>query len=242
MKQKGVQRFYQKNFLATAKYTLVDKDIIHQCNKVLRVIPWDLVVFFDGIDLIDHLYEIVCISQKQMELMHIKDIEKEKQSRNINLFQAYPNKLGKMELIVQKNTEIWIEKIVFFLSEYSQNTLFINDKKISRLEKIAIEACEQSNNNIIPKLVFEKILDFSTMIPSNTLCFHTQWENALKLAEVSQDMGQNISILVWPEWWFSEREILTLWEQDVKMIWLGENILRSETVAMVVNFYFQHIS
>lgn len=60
-----------------------------------------------------------------------------------------------MELIVQKCCEIGIEKIVFFVADRSQ-VREIPDKKKSRLEKINIEATEQSGRNIPMEIMFEE--------------------------------------------------------------------------------------
>lgn len=41
-------------------------------------------------------------------------------SKKITVFQAYPNKIGTMETIVQKLAELGIDEVVFFVSKYSQ--------------------------------------------------------------------------------------------------------------------------
>lgn len=67
----------------------------------------------------------------------------------MSLFQALPNKLEKLEYIVQKGTEVGITNFYFFRSERSQK-LLLSEAKKERLEKICIEAIEQSGRNIIP--------------------------------------------------------------------------------------------
>jgi RsmE family RNA methyltransferase len=74
---------------------------------------------------------------------------------------------------VQKNTEIGIQKIIVFPADFSQNTIFLTDKKLQRLKKIAIEACEQSNNNIIPTIEIVNQIDFGRIQEHKNIFLHT---------------------------------------------------------------------
>ena len=74
-------------------------------------------------------------------------------SFSLTLYQALPNKLSKLEHIVQKCSEVGYAKIVFFLAERSQK-LSLTPNKIQRLHTIVKEAIEQCGRNTIPQLVF----------------------------------------------------------------------------------------
>jgi 16S rRNA (uracil1498-N3)-methyltransferase len=69
-----------------------------------------------------------------------------------------PNKFDKIELIVQKCVEIGIASIHFFVAQYSQ-IRDISPKKIERLEKIALEATEQSYGVLLPTCTFVPTLE-----------------------------------------------------------------------------------
>jgi len=56
---------------------------------------------------------------------------------------ALPNKFEKIELIVQKCTEIGVEHLIFFPAKHSV-LKEISASKMERLEKISLEAVEQS--------------------------------------------------------------------------------------------------
>ena len=60
----------------------------------------------------------------------------------ITLYQALPNKIEKIEYILQKGVEVGIGKFVFFRSDFSQK-LSLSDTKKVRLIAIAREAVEQ---------------------------------------------------------------------------------------------------
>lgn len=73
--------------------------------------------------------------------------------KHMTLYQALPNKMEKIEWIIEKNTEIGVKKIVFFRAERSQK-LFLSDAKKERLKKIAQEALEQCGGNIPVEILF----------------------------------------------------------------------------------------
>lgn len=60
----------------------------------------------------------------------------------MHLYQALPNKLEKLEYIIQKSCEVGYQSITFFQAERSQ-ILVLSESKKQRLQKIAIEAIEQ---------------------------------------------------------------------------------------------------
>lgn len=62
---------------------------------------------------------------------------------NIILVQSLPNKLEKLEFILQKGVETGIDEFIFFPADRSQK-LALLDKKVDRLEQIVVEAVEQS--------------------------------------------------------------------------------------------------
>jgi len=182
---KTKQRFFIKNFIKIDSYTLEDKEIVHQCYKVLRLQVEDFIVFFNDRDNTDYLYQISEIDKYKIQLhykeKHIKNIS----TTNIHIYQAIPNKLAKLEYIVQKCSEVWVNTITFFKGKRSQEPKFLTEKKIERLQKIAIESSEQANRNTIIWLEFENTLDLSTVNTENLICFHTVSEWSLKLKSLN---------------------------------------------------------
>ncbi|MBQ9554376.1 RNA methyltransferase [bacterium] len=66
---------------------------------------------------------------------------------------ALPNKMDKLELIIQKLTEIGVSDIYLFQAERSLLKT-VNENKQQRLKKIIYEAVEQSRAWTIPQLHF----------------------------------------------------------------------------------------
>jgi 16S rRNA (uracil1498-N3)-methyltransferase len=208
----------------------------------LRLKKTDKIILFNWKNNIDYIYQIIEINKKNIFLNLIDKIEKENLNINeINLFQALTNKISKLELILQKWVEVGIKNFYFFSWERTQN-FFISDNKKERLKKIVIEAIEQSWQNKIPKIYFLKDKNEAIIFAKKTeknlnLFFHTKNNNSKFLEEIKFDNFRNINIFVWPEWWFSNNEIISFKKNNFLQIFLGNNILRTETVWIVVWFF-----
>ena len=232
-----MQRFYINsnisNTLWWQNFIISDNEILHQIIKVLRSSIWDNFIFFDGVRNIDFVYKITSIDKKNIIFHLVDEILKPKEVQNIHLYQAIPNKIDKIELILQKWVEVGYNSFCFFKADRSQK-LFISDNKIDRLKKIIKEAVEQTGRNTIPSLDFISKLDIKN-IPWDKYFFHTNTTNSKKIKDI--DFKNKISLIIWPEGWFSDEEVSLLESWEVIKINLWNNILRTETTPIVVWFY-----
>jgi len=242
-----MQRFYIPSFEKQETFIIEDKDIFYQLVKVLRIIEWKKIIFFDWKTQKDYIYEIVEINKKTIKTKLLEEVEKNTELNfDLNLFQALPNKLEKIEYILQKWVEVWFKKFVFYRSERSQK-LVISDKKEERLKKIIVEAVEQSGRNFVPELqILSKNLDKKN-IEWKSLFLHTKNNNSQNLKDFIDSLSiegfsslkkieENINLFIWPEWWFSESEIKNFEEKKFARIYLWNRILRTETAWIVVGF------
>jgi len=233
-----MQRFFFPD-LKTTNYTmnLTDVDIFHQLVKVIRIQVWEKIIFFDWNDSYDYIFEIRQINKKDLVLEQIWRENKNSETNfELNLYQSIPNKMEKIEYILQKWVEIWIKNFVFYRSNRSQK-LIISETKQERLNKIIIEAVEQSGRNYIPELVILDKFDILLLKDDENIFFHTQWEKSLLLKELVLDYSKNINLFVWPEWWFSDDEIINFNKINWKKVFLWNRILRTETTGIVWGFY-----
>jgi len=107
----------------------------------------------------DHEYEIIAIDKRTVELKRVASVKKtESENRRVILFQSLPNKLEKLEYVLQKGVEVGVDEFVFFESERSQKLPLLERKK-DRMLQIAVEAVEQSWGNRVPEITFLKNLD-----------------------------------------------------------------------------------
>ncbi len=229
-----MQRIHLPNTQFSDVLEISEKWLYHQLTRVLRARVWQEVIFFDGENTEDHLYSMIHIDKKSVSFKKKEVIFKESEGEIcLILYQASPNKLSKFEYIVQKCSEIGYKKIIFFESERSQK-LVLSENKKERLKKIAIEAIEQCWGNVIPEIEYVDsfLWEGSQFKKEPSIVCHTQEEDSIRLADIR--LWESISIVVWPEWGFSSKEVE---EFQTQKIYFWNRILRCETVGEVVWFY-----
>lgn len=162
---------------------------------------------------------------------------------NITIFQGLP-KSDKMELIIQKATELGVRTIVPVITKRTVIKLKDKDKqnKVDRWRKIAEVAAKQSGRDIIPTI--ENIINIADIKFDEFDKIFVLYENEEKISikdEIEQLKNDNkeelnIGIVIGPEGGFAENEIEQLrLNQNVSVVTLGKRILRTETVALVVS-------
>lgn len=135
----------------------------------------------------------------------------------------------KLELTVQKLTELNVHAIQLVVSERSQ-ARELSPSRFNRLQTIALSAQKQCGRawpiTIKEPVAFEKI-DFS----ENTISiFGSIKESYSTLPPIE---NKNINVFIGPEGGFSSSEINHLVSNQAHAIHFGETILRSETAAIV---------
>ena len=173
----------------------------------------------------------------------IKILEKLRDKKNEqNIWLAFtPIKQNPLNFIIQKGTELGVQKFIPILSERTA----IKDINIERIKKIIIESAEQSNRISIPEInnlqpLKKFLLDFPQK-GSIIFCDINCEKSNLKDILSKKDLGP-ICILIGPEGDFSEieRKLIIDLNQSFS-ISLAKNILRAETAAIaavtLVNYH-----
>ncbi len=165
---------------------------------------------------------------------------KEKSNVEITVFQGLP-KADKMELIIQKCTELGVKEITPVQMERCVVKLDSKSeiKKIERWQKIAEAASKQSKRNNICKInSITNIKNICNTINNYDILlvpYEEEKNNSFK--DILQSCKQNnikVAIVIGPEGGFALEEISKLKESGAKIITLGDRILRTETVAMTM--------
>jgi 16S rRNA (uracil1498-N3)-methyltransferase len=232
-----MQRIYLENTdLSQEVIFLKDKELVHQLIRVLRIRWGEQISLFDWENKMDYIYEISEIWKKEILLNKVSQQENNSEINfELSLYNALPNKLEKIEYIIQKGTEIWFTQFNFFRTDRSQK-LVISDNKLERLKKIITEAAEQSGRSIIPKINISDDFDINNLPDGKNIFFHTQNEKSQSLKSIEKKVWEKINLFVWPEWGWSENEVEIL-EKSTSRIHLGNRILRTETTGIVTGFY-----
>ncbi|MCP4523625.1 MAG: 16S rRNA (uracil(1498)-N(3))-methyltransferase [Candidatus Gracilibacteria bacterium] len=233
-----MQRIYLENLKSDEEQIILTQaDILHQLIKVLRVRLGEKICFFNGQDSTDYLFEITELEKRKIICNKLQEESNNSESNiSLHLYNSFPNKLEKIEYILQKGTEVGFTEFHFFHSERSQK-LNLSENKIIRLEKIIIEAVEQSGRSIVPQLFFHDHLDFSDFKNQNNVFFHTQNNKSKGLRDLNLTTENNINLFVGPEGGFSEEEVIGFEDHNFYRIHLGNRILRTETTGMVTGFF-----
>ena len=159
-------------------------------------------------------------------------------SPSLTLFQGLP-KNDKMELILQKTTELGVAQIVPLHSEYALQKPSQN--RYERWHRVLISATKQSERAWLPELCNVQEFDASlAQLNKFSLCLllspHRDQESHIQhiktvLREVPRPAS--IALFVGPEGGFSDQEVTSAVESGCILVTLGKNILRTETAAIV---------
>ena len=226
-----MQRFFVP-FPLSIDVVVTDQDMIHQFTRVLRFQLWEHVILFDG-DGSETEYEIVSIEKKSISLKGIaRSFPRTEPSKYVVLYQALPNKIEKIEYILQKWVEVGVRKFIFFRSDRSQK-LVLSDSKIARFHAIAREAVEQCGGLVLPEIQFQndtKSLPKSTI--QNVVLDTVGKERYLREFSDIQDIG----LWVGPEGGWSEEERQKMIDNGFIFAHFSERVMRTETAGVVVAF------
>ena len=235
--------FVKEEQISNNKIKIIGEDVNHISN-VLRMKKNDELQICNQDTGENYLSKIISISKTVVECEIQEKIDKTTESNvDITLFQGIP-KFEKMELIIQKNTEVGIKNIVPVMMERTVVKLDdkLANKKLERWQKIAEIAAKQSMRDIIPSI--ENIIKTKDIDVTEFDAFLVAYENEnhnmlkselLKLREDKEkDKKYNIAVLIGPEGGISEKEIEMLQAQKAKFISLGKRILRTETAGLVM--------
>lgn len=226
---------------------IIGDDVNHIIN-VLRMKKTDKVQICNQDTGDNYNAEIVNYSKNEVECKIISKINETTESNvHITLFQGIP-KFEKMELIIQKNTEVGIKSIVPVIMERTVVKLDekIASKKLERWQKIAEIAAKQSMRDIIPQIGnITKLKDIDTTeFDAVLVAYENEEHNMLKTelqklekkikSNNSSEQQYNIAIVIGPEGGISEKELVMLAEKNAKFVSLGKRILRTETAGVVM--------
>jgi 16S rRNA (uracil1498-N3)-methyltransferase len=139
-----VHRFYTATPIKETKFDITDRDMLHQWKSVFRYNVGSQVILFDGSG-VDYLCMITSIRNLGATVEVIENKEVSMKRNNVYLCMAMIKK-DNFELVTQKVTEIGVTHIIPILCEHSEK------KKLNmeRLNKIVLEASEQSGRGDIP--------------------------------------------------------------------------------------------
>ena len=226
-------RLFFSNILSANLTDKLDKSQSHYLTKVMRVKENEVFSLFNKEG--EWEAKILGISKSIVEFKTTKQL---RQKENIKeLWLAFsPIKSNYQNFMIQKATELGVTK---FLPIIFDRTVVRKINK-ERLEKIVIEASEQSNRMNVPFIENSQTLDGFLKKNSMNLIFTDLNSNNIKVDKLKLT-DKPVCIIIGPEGDFSEPErdkILSF--KGVQSVKINENILRSETAVIsaisIVNY------
>ena len=219
----NIRLFYSESLPINLEASL-DKSQSHYLSKVMRINIGQSFSLFNQSG--EWEAKIKEINKGIVEFSVIKKLRSANNERDIWLAFA-PIKLNYLNLMIQKATELGVTRFIPILTE---RTIVrkLNDK---RLNKIIIEASEQSNRLKVPKL--EKILKLNEFLKLNQNTNIIFGDLNTDNSKINFKSSDQICILIGPEGDFTVKErenILKL--KKLIPLKINQNILRSETAAI----------
>lgn len=244
-----MHKFFTPKELINGDVAKIIGDDVKHIYKVLRITQGEKVTL-NNCEGVEYIAKVISVTKQEvlLEVLEKLDVNNESDIK-IYLFQGLP-KSQKMDLIVQKGTELGVAEFIPTITHRVDVKLKGEFKKLDRLNRIALEAAKQSKRSIIPKV--SEPIEFDEMIEKiNSLdLVLVPYENAenfgiKKLVNNLEKNGsiekiKSVGIFVGPEGGIEEDEIEKLKENGAHIITLGKRILRTETAGFVATSLIQY--
>ncbi len=211
----------------------------HYIKNVMRLKLGDTISLFNSTNG-EWSAKIVNYNKENAEFK-VEKLIKTKKLENNTWLAFSPIKKNPLDMMIQKVTELGIQKFIPILSERT----IVKEINTERLKKIIVEASEQSNRISIPEILnLQTLKNFLDKFPNNgslIFCDINCDKSDLKNILAKKNQGP-ICILVGPEGDFSEKERqLIIGKKEFFSLSLATNILRAETAAIasvaIVNYH-----
>ncbi len=233
--------FVNEENIKDKKILIIGEDVNHIKN-VLRKNINDTIEICNAQTKENFLCEIHELQKEQIICNIIKKIDDTSEPNTyVHIYQGLP-KSDKMELIIQKSVELGVSEITPTNMSRCIVKLDSKDsiKKVERWQKISEVAAKQSGRDIIPKI--NKICNLNEIIKqckeydAIILAYENEKENKLK-QEINklkklQKEKLKIAVIIGPEGGIALEEVEKAKQNGIKIITLGNRILRTETVAL----------
>lgn len=238
-------RIYHPAIMETGDTCRLMEDRRHYLGSVLRMKAGDLLTLFDGCG---NEYEgrIGRMSPTGLEVEIVNKYRLPEENRvRIVLCQSVP-KAGKMEFIIQKATELGIDRIIPFLSVRSvarpdtERAL----QKVARWRKIAVGAAQQCGRVDVPDVhevaSFSEVLALAEPADQRIIFWEEETRTGLRQIFSGTTPSKLIFVVVGPEGGFAASEIEEAKAKGFRTVSLGWRVLRVETAALAVMSIIQY--
>ncbi|MBN2605717.1 MAG: 16S rRNA (uracil(1498)-N(3))-methyltransferase [Thiotrichales bacterium] len=228
-----ISRFYFPAEFQTGDTLTLTKEQAHYALTVLRLKHERPVELFDGKGK-QALATLIHTSRRTADVVIDSVSTPENESPIQTILLQGISKGDRMDFTIQKCVELGITAIQPLWTEHCDVKNDKIDKKLQHWQEIAINACEQSNRNVVPDILPPLEIGewFALQTSVKGLVLDPYASQSLKNIE---DFGESaIHLLVGPEGGLTETEVSLAQTKGMTPITLGPRILRTETAGMAV--------
>lgn len=182
--------------------------------------------------------EIMEASKRQVRATLLNAEQHPPSNPELTIAAALP-KGDRQKVMVDMLTQMGVGHIRPITSKYSVSTL--KNNQVEKLQRIAIEACKQSQNSWLTKVhspvALNSLCERESLI--GHLCFYAN-QDGVSASEAYAKLStlKQVIVFVGPEGGFSTDEQAVFEKQGVPSISLGKHVLRTETAAIAAASVF----
>jgi 16S rRNA (uracil1498-N3)-methyltransferase len=219
----NIRLFYSKS-LSLNLTDKLDKSQSHYVSKVMRLKEKEVFSLFNSSG--EWEAKILNITKNIVEFNVTKQLRQKENTKELWLAFS-PIKSNYFNFMIQKATELGVTK---FLPIIFERTIVRKINK-ERLEKVIIEAAEQSNRITVPSI--EDSQKLKSFLNNDIDLIFTDLNTANTKIDIKKLTTKPTCVIVGPEGDFSEEEREEILKfNGVQPIKINENILRSETAVI----------
>ncbi len=219
----NIRLFYSKS-LSLNLTDKLDKSQSHYVSKVMRIKENEVFSLFNNSG--EWEAKILNITKSIVEFNVTKQLRQKENTKELWLAFS-PIKSNYFNFMIQKATELGVTK---FLPVIFERTIVRKINK-ERLEKVIIEAAEQSNRITVPSI--EDPQKLKSFLNNDMDLIFTDLNTTNTKIDIKKLTTKPTCVIIGPEGDFSEEEREEILKfNDVQPIKINENILRSETAVI----------
>lgn len=239
-----MRRFFIEKGAISDADAVISGELFHHIARVLRMQPGDRLILMDeeGWEHQGLIKEIG--SDKLIVGLEGSTLRKTGEHPRITLCQGLP-KGDKLELIIQKCTELGLDRLIPFTSGRTVPKLDQEreQKRLERWRRIAREASQQAGRPTVPEIASVTPLDrMLDTVDAEVKLLLWEGEQTRRLKEVMAALPKprQVAVIVGPEGGLSREEAELAERRGFVPVTLGDRILRTETAGIAITAILQY--
>ena len=231
-----MRRFFVSALQILNARAIISGDEFHHLRHVLRLQSGDEVTLCDDQGQ-EHYGTVATLSPTSAEVI-IRHTQLAQTSRVALTLGLGLLKGQKMDLVIEKVTELGVDRVVPFTSTFTVSQLPAErqSERLARWQRIAQSAAKQSGNKVPQLLVpqtFAQLCNFQSPNTTTILFYEQERQSTLKAFANDHSHLASLCLIVGPEGGFASQEVEQAQQRGIHILGLGSQILRAETASIV---------